>query len=177
MSNKGARLSEAKAHLSEDSLTLPYPQINLMEFFKVMGEQFAVPEVLYVTEFPRVAPQVIIDGLPLSFIEPSRTPLPFTFTQCGEAAFFKTLRPAFDRAGILTESIGNLITAKAMGYQEDPVQTVIITGFLRPQNLLLHCNSHDFLIKDLQFAHVHALLPITMAGGYNESNRIMRHYL
>jgi hypothetical protein len=165
MSCKGAWLSKAKAHLSEYSLTLPHPKVNLMEFFKVMGEQSAVPDVLYVTEFSRVAPQVAIDGLPLSFIEPSRTPLPFTFTQSGEAAFLKPLHPAFDRAGILTEGIGNLVAAKAMGYQEDPMQTVIITGFLRPQYLLLYRNSHDFLIRDLQFAHVHVLPPKTMTGG------------
>jgi hypothetical protein len=177
MSNQRARLSKAKAHLSEDSLTLPYPKVNLMESFKVMGEQLAVPEVLVMTEFSRVAPQVTIDGLPLSFIEPSRTPIPLTFTQPGEAAFLKTLHPAFNRSRILPESIANVITAEAMCYQEDPMQTVIITGFLRPQNLLLHCNSHDLLIRDLQFAHVHVLLPKTMAGDYNESNRIMRHYL
>jgi hypothetical protein len=174
MSNERARLSKAKAQLPENPLTLPHPQVNLMEFFKMMGEQFAVPEILCMTEFSRVSPQVIIDGLPLSFIEPSRAPLSFTFTQPGEAAFLKTIHPAFDRAGILPESIGNIVTAKAVGYQEDPMQTVIITGFLRPQNLLLHCNYHDLLIRDLQFTHVHVLLPKTMAGGYAESNRIMR---
>jgi hypothetical protein len=177
MSNKGARLSKTKAHLSEDSLTLPYPKVNLMEFFKVMREQFAVPEVLFMTEFSRVSPQVIIDGFPLSFIEPSRTPLPLTFTQRGESAFLKTLHPAFNCTRILPESITNVIAAETMCYQEDPVQAVIITGFLRPQNFLLYCNSHDLLIRDLQFAHVHVLLTKTMAGGFNESNRNMRHYL
>jgi hypothetical protein len=177
MSNERARLSKAKAHLPENPLTLPHPKLNLMEFFKVMGEQFAVPEILYMAEFSRVSPQVIIEGLPLSFTEPSRTPLSFTFAQTSEAAFLKTVHPAFDRARILPESIGNIVTAKAVGYQEDPMQTVIITGFLRPQNLLLHCNSHNLLIRDLQFAHVHSLLPNTMAGGWGESNINMRHYL
>jgi hypothetical protein len=39
MSNERARLSKAKAHLSENPLTLPYPKVNIMEFFKVMREQ------------------------------------------------------------------------------------------------------------------------------------------
>jgi hypothetical protein len=177
MSNERARFSKAKAHLSENPLTLPHPKINIMEFSKVMGEQFAVPEILCVTEFSRVSTQVTVDGLPLSFIKPSRTPFPFTFTQPSEAAFLKTLHPALDCARILPESIGNIVTAKSVGYQEDPMQTVIIAGFLRSQNLLLHCNSHDFLIRNLQFAHFHVLLPNTMAGGYGESNIFMRHYL
>ena len=158
-------------------MTLPHAQINVMKCFQVVGKEFPVPEALRVSKLPWTSPQCPIDGFPLGLTETSRTALPFSFMQSGKPAFFKALNPAFDRAGVLSQNTGNVITAQAVSNQEDAMQPVIIAGFLGSQDFLLHRNPHDLFIRDLQFTHGRALLSQNMAGGAEESNLIMRHNL
>ena len=177
MSNERPRFSQPESHLPEKPLALTHAQINVVELFQVIGKESAIPQVLRVAEFPWVSPQIAVYGIPLFIAEPPRTSIPVSFMQTCEAALLKTLYPAFDRARVLSENIGHIVTGEAMSNQKNAVQPVVISGFLRSQNFLLHRNRHDLLIRDLEFSHVHALLPNTMAGNQGESNHIMRHYL
>jgi hypothetical protein len=148
-----------------------------MRLFQVMGEDFPVPEILRVSKLPWVSPQITVDGFPLGLAKMSRPALPFAFMQSSEAAFLKTLHPAFNSTRVLPENIGDVITVKAVTNQEDAMQRVIVAGLFRAQDFLLHCNPHDLRIRDLQFTHARALLSLNMAGGTDEGNLIMRHYL
>jgi hypothetical protein len=177
MGNNWPRFSQSESHLAKKALTLPHAQTNVMKCFQVMGKKFAVPKVLHVPKVSWFSTQIAMDDLPLGFIKASWSPLPFTFMQAREAAFFKTLYPSFDSTRVLPENMGNVIAVETLSNQQDTMQPVIISGFLRSQNFLLHCNPHNFLVRDLQFTHRRALLHQTMAGGDDESNLIMRHYL
>jgi hypothetical protein len=177
MGDQRAGFPQAESHLAEQALTLPHTQVNIMKLFQVMGEDFSVPEILRVSKLPWVSPQITIDGFPLGIAKTSRPALPFAFMQSSETAVLKTLHPAFNSTRILPEDIGYVITVKPVSNQEDAMQPVIVAGFLRAQDFLLHCNPHDLRIRDLQFTHARALLHHNMAGGADESNVIMRHYL
>ncbi len=90
MRNERPRLSQPESHLPEKSLALTHAQINVVELLKVMRKQLAVPQVLLVSEFPRVSAQIAVYGFPLFITEPPRTSIPVSFMQTGEAALLKT---------------------------------------------------------------------------------------
>jgi hypothetical protein len=177
MGDQRPRLSQTEPHLAKKPLTLPHTQANSMECFQVVGQQFTVPELLRVSKLSWIAPQILIHGFPLGLAETSRASFSFAFMQPSKAKVLETLHPTPNSARVLPENISNVIAIEAVSYQQHTMQPMIVAGFLGSQDFLLDRNPHDLFIGDLQFAHVRALLPHNMAGGADESNRIMRHYL
>jgi hypothetical protein len=177
MGNQRPRFSQTESHLAEKPLALPRTKLNVMEFIQVMGKQSPIPEVLCVPKLPRVSPQIAVNGLPLRTANTPRAAFPFPFAETRKSALFETLNPSFHSARVLPENISNLITGEPLRYQQDAMQSVIIAGFFGSQDFLLHCNTHNLGIGDLQFTHSCALLTINMTGGAYENNLFMRHYL
>lgn len=103
----------------------------------MMGEQFAVPERLRMAQATRFDPQVPFDGFPRLVVQPPRASRPLGFAERVHTPLLETPHPPLHRGRVLAKPFGNLVAAVAMGYQQHPVQTMVVAGFFRPIDLVL----------------------------------------
>src|SRR5271167_939169 len=108
----------------------------------MMGQQLAVPQVLAVTQVPRMQAQVPSQLLPGLLVQAPRPAFPFSFAQSAKAPLLKPMHPAFNGRGVLAKPVGHVIAAMTLTHEQHAVETVVVTGFVRPTDLLLERNSH-----------------------------------
>jgi hypothetical protein len=155
MGDNRSGFAAPKAHRPKQSLALAHPQLDAVSLGEVVGEQFAVPEVVPVPKLPGRSPKILLDPCPGPFVQPPRSSRTLSFPQSTETASFKPLYPAFDRCGMLPEPLCDLIAALSMGHEQKAVQSVIVTGFFRAVNLILQRQCHGCGVGDLEAFHAH----------------------
>jgi hypothetical protein len=138
----------------------------------MMTEQFPIPQILRVAELGRRTAQIASDGLLHRFTWSRGTSWSCAFLQAGKAAVLEAADPVLHRTDAVAEKLCHLGAAESMAYQENPMEAVIIPGFLRPQDLVLQRQPHDVRIADFQFAHG-SLLSKTIVP----KESIIRNYL
>ena len=70
MGDQRAWLPQPELQLPEQALTLAHAQGGTMHLRQMMSEELPVPEVLGVAELPWGASQLLVDRVPLRWLEP-----------------------------------------------------------------------------------------------------------
>jgi hypothetical protein len=168
------RFSSAKAELMKQPLTLPNAQMHLKAQGQVMAKKLSVPEVLSVSQFARRQSQISFKPLTDTCIQHRWTARALDILEPCKSAFFKAMNPILYGARAVAEKMRYLGTAIAGTYQQDAVKFMIISGFIRSQNFLLHRNSYNVRFFDFKLAHIkYILLPAISIA----EKRNMRNYL
>jgi hypothetical protein len=138
----------------------------------VVTEKLSIPQILSVAELERRAAKVLADGMTDSFTKGSRASGPGRLSQPGKAALLEAADPGVNGAGTVTKELRHLRAAESARNQKNPVEAMIVAGFLRSHDLILHCQANDVRILDFQLAHGSLL-----SGSIIPEREIMRNYL
>jgi hypothetical protein len=137
-----------------------------------MTEKLSIPQILGVAEVERRAAKVPADAMTNGFTKGSRASGTGRLSQPGKAALFEAADPAVNGAGTVTKEICHLRAAESARNQKNAVEAMIVAGFLRSHDFILHCESNDVRILDFQLAHGSLL-----SGSMIPEREIMRNYL
>ncbi len=120
---------------------------------QMMAEKLSIPEVLGVTDLAWRTAQVPAKGPQRSFVHGSGATRTGGLLETGETAPFEAAHPVLDGSGTVPEELRHFVTTFAGTDEQDPVEAMIITRILGPENLLLHSDLDDVRIFDLKLAH------------------------
>ena len=168
LGNNRSGFAEAEVQVMKNPLALSSAQANAVGPMQMMSEQFSIPEVLGIAELAGGPPQVTVSLRQLRLRQSRRTPRPVSLFQSCKTAPLKSVHPTLHRRGILPQPLCRLVTIHALADEQQPVQAMLVARFLRAQNLLLQCHTHDVDIGNLQLSHK-ASCRIVRAGGDDES--------
>lgn len=85
---------------------------------------------------------------PLLGVERRRTLRVLTFAHALQPAHLKSLDPALHFAPIFIQQIGDLLAALAAGDQQQAMQAMVVSRFVRAGDYLLDGDSHHFRISN-----------------------------
>jgi len=158
--------------LAEQTLALPDSQGYAKLLFKMIAKKFPIPKVLSISELTGIASELRGDFFKDSLFYPARTTWTGCLFQTCKTTFLKTANPVLNSAGAVAEKLCDFITAKAVTNQQDPMETMIIPGFLGSHNFLLNGYLHYVCLFYFKSAHDFLLLANSIA-----KRIIMRNYL
>jgi hypothetical protein len=167
-----AGFSPPETQAPKQSLTLADSQLSSVALPQMMGQELAVPQVLFITQVARMQAQIPLELLPGPILYATRPTFSLCLTQAGETAFLEPMHPPLNGGGVLAEPVGHVITAMPLAHQQHAMQTVIVTGFIGATDLLLERDSHCLSIGNLQCFHAEILRHAGL-----ESKHIILHYL
>ena len=151
---------------------MPGPETDLITLAQMLGEQFAVPQILVVAQVARRAPQILEDVRPGGSSQPARAAGAVLFPQPAEAAGRKAMNPPLDRGRMLAQPRPHRRAVVALANQQHRVQPMVIPGFRGAADLLLHRRSPGGRVGDLQSFHAPAVREFRGDGKH-----IILHYL
>lgn len=154
MRNERPGLAQAETQLPKESLALAHPQVYLEALFDKGGQGLAIPEMSTQPINLRRLPQCAADRQKLGLIEGWWPPRAFGFCQACEASLYKLFNPILHGSGGVTEAVRDLGASQALRHQENHVQPMIITGFMRTTNLRLETHDDRFCLGYGQRFHV-----------------------
>jgi hypothetical protein len=123
----------------------------------MMREQFAIPQILAVTQVPGMQPQVVLDLLPSLVVESPWPTSPLSFAQSSKAAPFEAMHPTLNRSRMFAEPVGDVITAMALTDEQYTVESMVVTRLIGTADLLLQGYSHRLRIGNLKCFHAGSL--------------------
>lgn len=151
--NQRAGFAQSKAPLPEQALALPDPQMDLEALLDPGAQGFSIPQRAAQPQVARGLAQGPVNLPELRFAQASRASRTLAFGQPRETLGFKMAHPVLDRAGSVAQQAPDFRARRPLGHQEDPMETVIVAGFLRTANLVLQAQNHRSRIIDLQRSH------------------------
>jgi hypothetical protein len=155
--NYWAGLSPPETQAPKQSLTLADSQLGSVPLPQMMGQELAVPQVLFITQVARMQAQIPLELLPGPNLYATRPTFSLSLTQAGKTAFLEPMHPPLNGGGVLAKPVGHVIAAMPLAHQQHTMQTVIVTGFIGATDLLLERDSHGLSIADLQCFHAQTL--------------------
>lgn len=153
--NQRAGLAQPKAPLSEQSLALAHPQLDMEAPLDPGAQRLPIPQRAGQTQLARGLAQGLVKFPQLRFAQTSRTPGALALGQPGKALGLKTPHPILDSARSISEQTADFWASGTLGHQQHAVETVIIARFLRTTNLVLQSEDHSSGISNLQRFHVY----------------------
>src|SRR5690606_21761555 len=138
---------------AEKTLTLTHAQLHVVLDGQMVGKQFPVPKILFVSKIARQLPKVFIDLTMDSFVNCGRTPLSLLILQTGKTALLETLNPVLNGARTVSQEVRYFVTRLACTDQQHAMQAVVVARFFGSDDFLLKSHFHDLGILDLKFAH------------------------
>ena len=137
MSDFGSWLAQAKPELSEETLTLSDTQGNSPPFGDKLRQRLAVPKIATEPEIAWGFSQSATNLLQLLITESSWSTRPVPICQPGKAFYFKSVNPVSNGPGGIPQEQGNFCATQPLRNQQYAMQPMIVTGFIRPTNLIL----------------------------------------
>jgi hypothetical protein len=137
-----------------------------------MTEKLSIPQIVGVAKLERRTAKVLADGMTDDFTKGSRPSGPGGLSQPGKAVLLEAADPAVNGAGTVTKELCHLRAAESARNQKNAMEAMIVAGFLRSHDLILHCQVDDVRILDFQLAHGSLL-----SGSIIPEREIMRNYL
>ena len=165
--NHRAWFSPPETHATKEPLALAYSQVGPIALTQVMGQEFAIPKVLPITQVARMLAQVAAQLLPCLLVQASGPAFPLAFAQAGKAPFLKPMHPAFNGRGVFAKPVRHVVAAMTLADKQHAVKPVIVTGFIGSADFLLQRDSHRFRIGKLKSFHTGTLGD---SGGLNQAH-------
>ncbi len=167
MGQSGAWFAQPEAQLTEHPLALANPDGNAVSLRNPGTECFSIPEVPAQTNLPRRIAQNLIHRRPLFFRQASGSPRSLPLRQSCQTVFFKTTDPIFHRSWGIAQKTCYLRAGHTLGYQKHPMETMIVTRFLRTANLILQSENDRGRVRNGKWFH----------GSMKSQPLVMRNYL
>jgi hypothetical protein len=120
---------------------------------QVVRQQFTIPEVLPVAQVAGRLAQHPLQLRPLVGVEPCGAPVARAFPQTRKSIGVESVDPALHGHRILAQERRHFTATQAVTNQQHPMEPVVISGFIRAENLLLDGDLHDVRVTDLEFTH------------------------
>jgi hypothetical protein len=152
------------------ALTLAY--LHTVALVQMMTEKFAFPKALGVPKIKRRLAKINANRFGYTLIYNCRTARARCILKPSKTALLKTSNPILDAATALTEKFRDCRAAQSTADQENPMQAMIVSRFLRSLNFVLDCESDDVRISNLQLAHSSLFL-----GAMVSQTTLMRNLL
>jgi hypothetical protein len=146
MSNERPGLSQSKAHFPKEPLALTDPQADLKVLLDKGRQNFAVPQVPRQSKVFRGPPQGRAYFLQLSIVQEPGAAGTFGFFQAAKTFFLNPFNPILDGSEGVTQKPCHLQAGHALGYQKNPMKTMIVARFMGSPNLGLERHDHCFCV-------------------------------
>ena len=130
-------LAQPKTKLAEQALTLAHTQPEAVPLVNPRRQGFAVPEIDLHAGITGNRTKHSIDLIDLRCTQSPRPARPLSFSQTRQTILLKFPNPVFHGTGSITQQPPDIRASHTLGDQQDTVQAVIISGFLRTLDLLL----------------------------------------
>jgi len=138
----------------EQSPALPFSNKDLVSLRQVVAEKFSIPQILFIPEAPWTAAQIFPKRFHLFFSERWRSPIARNFFKSGKSTALEPVDPVLHRTRTVAEEFRHFITAPSRADEQNPVQPMIVSGFIGTVYLLLYRNLHYVRFFDFEFAHL-----------------------
>ena len=154
VSDQRARFAQPEAKSPEHPLALANAQAEVEMLLDPGAQGLPIPQRPRQTDLAGGAAEHGVDLLPLLFTETAGPPGSFCFHQPGQASFLEAMHPILHRAPSIAQQSRHLRTRHPLSYQQDPMESMIITRFFRTTDLILKPQNNAFRIGKLQWSHV-----------------------
>jgi len=119
-----------------------------------MAEKFSVPQILGVSQITRGASQVSSNPPEEFLVQRGRAACSEALLQTGKPTLLKAPHPVLNCATALAHEFRYFRATAPGTHEKNTMQSMVITGLLRTENLILNRNPHEFGIVYFQSAHV-----------------------
>jgi len=130
LGNHWAGFSPAKAQLMKEILALPNLQFNIELFLQVMTQEFTVPQVLRIPEFPREAAQVLRQNGLVPRQKPGIPSNSSGITQAIDARFIITLNPVLNCSRAIAKKRNNICACPSITNEQYAMKPMLEPGFI-----------------------------------------------
>lgn len=146
-------LTQTKPQLTEEPLALSCSQRDAEPLVDEGCQSFSIPQTSHQAKVLGSLAQNVLELLQLFLLQSTRTPRPLAVDQAGQPLLLEAMHPVLHRPWRIPQQASHLATAHPLGYQQQSMQTVIVTSFLRTSDLILQSEDHCISIRDLEFSH------------------------
>ena len=153
MGNQRPGLAQTKPQLTEESLTLSHPQRDAVPLVDEGGQRFAIPQPSHQAKVLGSLAQSFRELAQLFLLKPTRTPRPLSINQAGQSFLLEAMHPVLHSPWRIPQQASHLAATHPLGNQQQSMQTVVVTSFLRTSDLILQSEDHSLSIRDLEFSH------------------------
>ena len=154
MGNQGARFAPSEVEPPEHPLALANPQGEAEVLLDPSAQRLPIPQRPCQAHLARGAAKHGVNLLPLLCTQTPGPPASIFLHQPGQTSFLEAMHPILHRAPCIAQQSRHLRTRHSLGYQEDPVESMIITRLFRTTDLILKPQDNTFRIGNLQWSHV-----------------------
>ena len=153
MGNQWARFPQPETQLAKQPLALTHSQPDLVAPRQPSLERFAIPQRSLQPSLARRPSQHCLHLFHLRVTQPFGPPRARPLDQTAQPTLFKPPHPVFHRPGSVAQKPTDPRAGHSLGHQQDPVQAVIVTRFLRTANLILKSQNYRIGISNGQWFH------------------------
>jgi hypothetical protein len=153
MGEEGARLAQAKAQLPEKPLALTHPQADAISLLDPRRQGLPIPDLSLQASVFWTAAHSLSDLIELLAIEPPRSAWPRRIDQARQALLVEAMDPILDGARRIAQQMAHFTATHTLGHQQQAVQPVVVSRFLRTTDLVLQRQDHGLGIRNLEFPH------------------------
>jgi hypothetical protein len=87
----------------------------------MMGQQLAVPQVLFITQVSGMQAQIPFELLPGPVVHAARPTFSLPLPQSGKSAVLEPMHPTLNGCGVLAKPVGDVIAAMTLTHQQHAV--------------------------------------------------------
>lgn len=153
MGDQRPGLAQTKPQLTEEPLALPHPQRDAVPLVDEGGQSFPVPQTSHQAKVFWSLAQSFLELVQLFLPQSTGAPRPLSIYQAGQPFLLEAMYPIFHSPWRIPQQAGHLAATHPLGYQQQSVQTVVVTRFPRTTDLILQSKDHSVSIRDLEFSH------------------------
>jgi len=153
LSQRRSRFTQAEAELTEHTLALAYPDVDVVFLLNPSAECFSIPDVSAQASFPWRLAQNSIHRFHLFFRQAAGPSRSFAFQQSRQTVSFKATDPILHRPWRIPEQARHLRAGHALCDQKQPMKTMIIPRLFRTANLVLESEDDCGRIGNLEWFH------------------------
>jgi hypothetical protein len=154
---RGLGLRKRKPRVPKQSLALTDSQVDLKLLLNEGRQNFAVPQMPRQAKVFRGLPQGRTYFLPLSLTQKLGSAGTFGFFQPAQTLVLNPFYPILDGSQGVTQEPRHLPASHTLGYQKNPMKTMIVTRFRGSPNLRLERHDHCFCVWYGQSFHTDRL--------------------
>ena len=137
LSDHRPRFAHPESQLPEQSLALPYPQIDAVLPFDPTRQHLAVPQIPTEACLTGHLTQDRVDSLNLLLVQASWPPGAITLQKSSQPHLFKRMYPILNRSRCVPQQCRRFRARQTLRHEQHTVQSMIVARFIRSSDLVL----------------------------------------
>ena len=150
-------LPESKAKRTEETLTLPHAQLNIILSTDPVGQRLPIPHVRLDPVLPWRLAEDFRNSVKLLPRKARRPARPRSLRQPRQPFTVETVDPVLHRPWTIPEKLRRTSCAQTLGNHQNGVKTVVVPSMLSPPDLILEGHHHHISIVDLERSHANTV--------------------